>query len=96
MLKRARWSNHLVVRRPGVIARQKWEPVFGDHGFLVVLCLDGANVIERLPQNDGDEFDFISNRSAQQVAAAKSFFWLSPGRSSASGVIRKYQRARVS
>ena len=67
------------MRRPGVIARQKREPVFGDHGFLVVLCLDGANVIERLPQNDGDELDFISDGSAQQVAAAKSFLLAESG-----------------
>jgi len=44
----------------------------GDQGFLVVVPHEGANVIERLPQNDGDEFDFVANRSAQQVAGAKS------------------------
>ena len=59
------------MRRPGVIARQEREPVFWDQGFLVVVPREGANVIERLPQNDGDEFDFVANRSAQRVAGAK-------------------------
>ena len=61
------------MRRPGVIARQEWQAVVGDDGLLVVVSGDRPDVIQRVPENDGDEFDLVPDCPAQQVTAAKSF-----------------------
>ena len=72
----------LVMRRFGIVPGQVFAALLGNHGGLVVGSREGANRIDRIPQHDGDELDFVSLVSPEQVAALVAFTLLMPGRSS--------------
>src|SRR5262245_52114282 len=65
-------GDNLVVRGFGVVALKKLLSFLRDYGGFIVRSSHGANVGERIPKNNGNEFHLVANSSAQKVASGKS------------------------
>lgn len=64
--------DDFVVRGTFVVALQIFPALLWDDGNFVIRPGESAKRVERFPQQDGDELDFVADITTQEVAAFKS------------------------
>jgi hypothetical protein len=56
--------DNFIVCRPRLVLRQILEPLLGNDGSLVIGAGESANRVDRIPENDRDEFDLVADFSS--------------------------------